>query len=232
MANNLNTGQKSSNWVKINFKGYRNVNTDEVVYSGTKTLPFFDWQDSDTPLVGGYKIHKERNVVIKYPRNAKLKSFVSDRGDRAKLNDVVDEMLGPSNILYRTLPSGSIDKRFSATEADIGEILEISEKKAREFINRMIKLNVIRKVEHYSKKLRKKTYLYVVNPCIFTFSSKESVFLFFVFEDLMKDIVDDSLKQIYRSKLLDFSQNFETNTDVECLVKDFLECKASEFEII
>lgn len=230
MANNLDNN--SSPWVKTTITGYRNLETGEVVTGETINTPIFDWKSGDNPLSGGGRIHKEKDRIIKYPRTKRLRECVEDRGDRGKMNDLIDDMMGPSNILYRVLSDGELDKDFPADDEDVAEILDITPKKAREFLNRMIELDVIRKVEYYSKKFRRKIRIYVVNPIIVTFTAQEPVFLYFVFEDVRRLNNKNSMDKLFVDNLLREARTFIPRTETDKLIKDFILQKAAKFEKI
>lgn len=229
MVNNL--GKNQQKWEKVVIYAYRNIEDGRTIERNTITIPTFDWSEKSSPLEGGGRLHRDKMEPTHHSKRGNLRKLIPDNSDRLKVYDIIDSIVGISNIICRRDSKGVLSKNFADDEY-IANFLGISTKSTREFLNRMIKLDVFRKVEYYSKVFRQKIYVYVLNPYIATVDSYDSLFLYYVFNDLHPKRNNKTFLMLYENDLLTKIENFEPTNEYDKLIINFLSKFSSTLERI
>ena len=135
-----------------------NEDNGEVYYDCTKTYESKLWKE------GKGAILKPNNYMNKMYRTNKLFEIIKNKRDLLNTYILTEYIYKDTNIIYY------IDENINriATIKDISTIIDLCEKRTKEYLNRMIDLGIIAEISTIIKNKKYKSYIFnplYVNSC-------------------------------------------------------------------
>lgn len=163
-----------------------NENTGEIFFNSTKNKPYKIWKENVGAMI------KCRNRHKKIYNDYKLCDIIEDKNDLLKTY-ILMEYIYNDNIIYINVKNKTYKP---ATSLDISEILGITEKTAKEYLNRMIKRGILGKIV-VELNDENKYDSYAFNPVFVNSCKYIKKDLYLLFKDYIDKYLPDWIKQKY-----------------------------------
>ena len=126
-------------------------------------------------------LFRAKNYQSRMYQDVKLKDVVKNNSDRLRIYDLATEIYKDTNIIAYQYKSRQ--KRIADID-DISNMIGLSIKKTREFLNRMKKLHII--AERIDNVGDTTTIKYIINPLFFSSNKWLSADLYLLFEESLQ----------------------------------------------
>ena len=168
----------------------------EVVSEGAKTFKIFDEER-------GY-LFRAKNFFVKSFSDFKLSEFIINKTDFANLHILAENIYKDTNMIGIKIKN----KPIPAGIEDIGKLINLCNRRAQDFIDRMMQKGIIAKVIINSEE--RVEYQFYLNPLFFMSSKYLSSFLFMLFrEQLTPYLKPWVLKELETSENLKESKQIQ-----------------------
>lgn len=195
----------------------------EVLDSRTKKKPDYLWMSPGINPKNGAAVIYGNGIFIRFhPRVDRVENYVENRREAERLTLMFVNMLGPGNILYSLNPKGIPQYKKYASDKDIADYLQISEKKAREFMRKFINSGLLREISGKSKITGEKIWIYTVNPNVVTYRNRISVITYYAWKDILEDKTTPAIVRMFEGSLFIICKSFSPLDEKDALIKDFL----------
>lgn len=195
----------------------------EVVGGNSKKEKDFAWTDpKSNPKREAARIFGNSSGIIFNMSVDKIENHTDSKREAERLALFFINFLGPGNILYKTKTDGVFYRAKYATDEDIAEYFQITERKARELMRKCIKSGLIRELSGKSVVTNERIYIYFVNPCVVTYRSRIATITYYMWEDILDFRTEPKIKSMFSLVLLNIYNFFEPQNDKDVLIKDFL----------